>query len=196
MGRSEARVPHQQEAAPGAPAPAPAKREGWFSATQYSQGRPWQKGQSGNPAGRPKGIIDKRRRLAQAIGDDKLNAVIQRLLTEALGGDVQAIRTIIDRVEPALKPAGELVRFQLDTSLDVTEQARQVVQAIADGHITSEQALLVMQCIGALANIATAQTHEERIAALEGKATAGRVSGAGAALRLVPMDKDGKLQTP
>jgi len=68
----------------------------------------WVKGQSGNPAGRPKGTVNLTSRLKaellQELGaspEDGVRAdlIIHALIEEAKGGNMQAINCILDRLE-------------------------------------------------------------------------------------------------
>ena len=70
-------------------------------ATKLNPSR-WQKGQSGNAAGKPKGTG----RL-QAMRDQLANevpAILAALCAMAKAGDAQAARLILERVLPPLKP--------------------------------------------------------------------------------------------
>lgn len=77
---------------------------------------PWRfkPGQSGNPAGRPKGV-DPRAEFAKARGAEKpaevVVQVIEAMIVKALGGDVQAARVVLDRL------AGP-VRQEVDLAVD------------------------------------------------------------------------------
>jgi hypothetical protein len=66
-------------------------------------GRPFQPGQSGNPAGRPKSkpFREAIQRALEAAGDDKaaLQAVASALVGKAMIGDVPAIKEIADRLD-------------------------------------------------------------------------------------------------
>ncbi|MCY9822475.1 DUF5681 domain-containing protein [Aeromonas media] len=67
----------------------------------------FQKGQSGNPAGRPKGAKGKRAQIPDGLTADALT----QLATKVAEGDTQAIKMVLDRVIPALKavtPIGSL----------------------------------------------------------------------------------------
>lgn len=66
-------------------------------------GRPFQPGQSGNPAGRPKSkpFREAIQRALEEAGDDKvsLQAVATALVGKAMMGDVQAIKELADRLD-------------------------------------------------------------------------------------------------
>lgn len=66
-------------------------------------GRPFQPGQSGNPAGRPKSkpFREALDRALKAAGDDKasLEAVASALVGKAMMGDVPAIKELADRMD-------------------------------------------------------------------------------------------------
>jgi Family of unknown function (DUF5681) len=70
-------------------------------------GRPWPKGVSGNPAGRPRGSLNKStinaRRLAQKFLDEAVEPVFQKLVEMAKGGDTQAIKLVVERILPVMK---------------------------------------------------------------------------------------------
>jgi hypothetical protein len=66
-------------------------------------GRPFQPGQSGNPAGRPKSkpFREAIQRALEEAGDDKvsLRAVATALVGKAMMGDVPAIKELADRMD-------------------------------------------------------------------------------------------------
>jgi hypothetical protein len=70
-------------------------------------GRPWPKGVSGNPAGRPKGSLNKStigaRRLAQKFLNEAVEPVFQKLVQMAKDGDPQALRLVVERILPVMK---------------------------------------------------------------------------------------------
>jgi len=75
-------------------------------------GRPWPKGVSGNPGGRPRGrsITARLRELLDAdagTGDGRTIAeeIARVLLEHAAAGDIKAVREVLDRTEGRPRPA-------------------------------------------------------------------------------------------
>lgn len=129
----------------------------------------WRRGmKSPNPNGRPKGIIDKRMKVNQALlndADDIAKVVIQ----SALNGDMQAASLVLSRIAPVLKAQSEIVQFELDASAPVTEQAQSVLQAIADGLVAPDVGKQIIEVIGALNGIRQIDELAQRIEAMEKK---------------------------
>ena len=73
--------------------------------------KPFKKGQSGNPKGRPKKIPELRELLANVLGDQKdgktaAEAILMALRNKAIKGDVRAAELLLDRAYG--KPKSEL----------------------------------------------------------------------------------------
>lgn len=127
----------------------------------------WRRGMSSpNPSGRPKGIIDKRMKVNQALlnqSEDITNVVIQ----SALKGDMQAASLVLSRIAPTLKAQSETVQFELDSTAPVTEQAQSVLQAIANGLVAPDIGKQIIEAINALSGIRQIDELAQRIEALE-----------------------------
>jgi hypothetical protein len=127
---------------------------------------PFQKGQSGNPAGRRPGLIDKRQRIAQAFEAD--GAEIAKVVIEAAKkGDMQAATLVLSRLSPPMKPRAERVRFDLDVTQPLAAQAAQVISAVATGQLDTESAQTVLTCLGTYAALVQSDELQSRLAALE-----------------------------
>lgn len=59
--------------------------------------KPFKKGQSGNPNGRPKVLPEITNALYEEIGEDGIRQVLQALHKEAKKGNVRAIQELLDR---------------------------------------------------------------------------------------------------
>ena len=121
---------------------------------------------SPNPAGRPKGLIDKRQKLTHQLQADA-PAIAQVVIDAALGGDISAAGLVLSRVAPQMKPVAERVSFAFDASAPMTNQVESVLQAIADGNLSPDTGKTVVEAIGALASIKQMDELERRLNALE-----------------------------
>ena len=126
----------------------------------------WKPGQSGNPAGRPRGSGE----VAQirAAISDKVPAIMDALLSQALAGDTSAARLLLERSIAPLKAVEPPQPLTLpDGSL--TEQGRAVLASVAAGALAPGQGAALLGAIGALARVAEIDELAARVAALESK---------------------------
>jgi Family of unknown function (DUF5681) len=133
----------------------------------------WKPGQSGYPAGRPPGIVDKRARLTKMLGDDAEH-VVKKAVELAKDGDVQAIGLILARVAAPLKPTDEPAPFDLDTTASLEAQGLAVLKAIAEGVLTPHQGKSLLELVHGLAALRDVDTLARRLDALEEEMRAGR----------------------
>jgi hypothetical protein len=126
----------------------------------------WKKGESGNPSGRPKGIVDRRAKLRKAF-ESEGKAVAERCIEAALEGDVAAMRLVLERLAPPLKARVEPVNFDLDTNQDYTGQARQIMEAVSIGKVAPDVGRQLIDGIAAMARVAELDEIQRRLDALE-----------------------------
>ena len=67
------------------------------------RGRPFEPGQSGNPAGRPKGARNRSTVAAEALLDGEAEALTRKAIELALAGDTTALRLCMERLVPPRK---------------------------------------------------------------------------------------------
>lgn len=131
--------------------------------------RPWERnGPSPNPKGRPPGIVDKRQKLQKAFADDA-PAIARVVVAKALEGDMQAANIALARVAPPLKQQAERVQFELSPDVPLSEQAQQILQAVADGNVDAETGKTLIGCIQSVAGIKATEELEQRIILLEAR---------------------------
>ncbi|ERS89471.1 MULTISPECIES: DUF5681 domain-containing protein [Marinobacter] len=126
----------------------------------------WKKGQSGNPKGRPPGIVDKRASLRKAF-ESEGKAVAERCIAAALDGDVQAMRIVLERLAPPLKARVDPVEFDLNTEGSYTDQARQIMQAVSEGQLSPDVGKMLIDGIASVARVDELDEIRERVEALE-----------------------------
>ena len=125
---------------------------------------PWKPGQSGNPTGRKPGTGEVAR-LRAAIAEH-VPAIIERLTRQALDGDVQAARLLLERSIAPLKSIEPTQALALPDGT-LTEQGRAVLAAVAGGLLAPSQGSALLSAIGALARVSEVDELTRRIEALE-----------------------------
>ena len=127
----------------------------------------WQTGQSGNPGGRKPGSgkIDK---LRAALAKE-LPEVLEALVAQAKAGDTGAIKLILERTVPALRPVDAVAPLNLPVAGGLADQGRAVLAALVAGQLPANQAAGILQGLGNLAKLVELDELDKRVAALEGK---------------------------
>lgn len=122
----------------------------------------FEKGKSGNPAGRPKGSRNKSMLALDAILAGEAEAITRKAIELALGGDTQALRMCMDRLNPVRKDRP--VQFDLpaiETTADLPKATSALLDAVASGDITPSEAADVGHALAAhIKAIETADLHE------------------------------------
>ena len=136
-------------------------------------GRPYTKGQVANPAGRPRGIPDRRTKYRELI-ESRMPELIERCVSLALQGDMQALRLCIERVLPL--PRAEELHIDLGRPLagTLSDQGREIVLAMSSGAISPTTASSLMGVIATLARVVEVDELVGRIEALEKSPPDGR----------------------
>ena len=96
---------------------------------------PFHPGQSGNPAGRPKGSINKQLAMLREAVEKVLPLVVER----ALNGDTEAQKLILERGLPKLKPVEVPLEFTLPDE-NCPAPRRAILEQAAEGAIPLEAA--------------------------------------------------------
>lgn len=141
--------------------------EGFVPTDVRANGR-WPKGVSGNPAGRPKGSLSSRDKVARQLSDDGPD-VARKVIEAALAGDMQAAALVLSRVLPPLRSQTERVSFAFDPELPISKQVEQVLAAVAGGQVPPDIGKQIIDGIAALSNVRATENLEERIIALEAR---------------------------
>ena len=102
-----------------------------------ARGRPFEKGRSGNPAGRRTGSLNKATSAAAALLEGESEALTRKAVELALEGDPTAMRLCLERILPPCRE--RTVKFTLppiESAADIAAAMKAVTSALAGGAIT------------------------------------------------------------
>lgn len=125
----------------------------------------FQKGQSGNPGGRPSNVVKTADVRAAVMGHAP--AILKKLIELAKAGDVQAAKTILDRVVAPLKATEPPISLDIKKTWPLKKQAQAIQQAAYAGEINVHQAAALMANLATQVRIIEASELEERLANIE-----------------------------
>ena len=131
-------------------------------------GRPFKKGETGNPNGKPTGARPKVLLALDALGEGRAEDIIRAMSDRAAQGDTAAAQIILSRVwAPRRGRPTPLSLPSVRTAADTTAALGAVVAAIADGTLTPEEAHAVAGVLETHRKSVETADLERRIAALE-----------------------------
>jgi Family of unknown function (DUF5681) len=126
------------------------------------------RGQSGNPAGRPRGCLDHVNRAAQVLLAGEGAALTRRAIELALDGDPATMRLCLERVlGPCRERAVEFVMPPIKSAADLATAMSAVAAATAQGTITPREAMQLGHVVEAYVRAVEATEFEQRLKALE-----------------------------
>ena len=131
-------------------------------------GKPFQKGQSGNPNGRPKGARSKRTVALEALLEADAEEIVRTAIDKAKDGDGVALRPCLERILPPKKDRA--VTFPLppiQTTADATKAASALLAAVAAGPVSPSEATEISRLIESFIRVVEVSDLEGRLAALE-----------------------------
>jgi Family of unknown function (DUF5681) len=149
-------------------------------AANRGRGRPFQKGQSGNPGGRPRGSTNRATRAAELLLDGEAEALTRKAIELALAGDAAALRLCLDRtVAPRRERPVEVALPPIDSAADLLGAMKAVAGAVQHGTITAAEAVALSQMIETFLRAIDASDFEMRLRYLEERQAASRQDAAG-----------------
>lgn len=82
----------------------------------------FQKGTSGNPAGRPKGSVNKYTELSRELLSENGVMIVSKVIEKAMDGDVACLKMCMDRIIPAHK-AVEIKHENQDMAINIVVES-------------------------------------------------------------------------
>lgn len=130
--------------------------------------RPWPKGVSGNPRGRPKKTPEAQAvdELARASSADALNTVLAIMR----GGENDRVKlaAALAIIERGIGKPGEAVEpIPVPDGATLADRAQAIADAAMAGAVSVAQASALLSCLASVAKVREVEDLEQRIAALE-----------------------------
>jgi hypothetical protein len=114
----------------------------------------FQPGQSGNPAGRPRGLRNKKTIALEGLVDGEAEAVMQKMITLAKMGDDVAMRLCVERMmAPRRERPVPLALPRIETDADARRASADILEALAEGEITPKEAEHLLRAVAGAAVI-------------------------------------------
>lgn len=135
---------------------------------ERKQGGRFQKGQSGNPAGKAPGTRNKATRAMEKLLDDEAENITRKAIELAKTGDGPALRLCMDRLLPPRRDRH--VTFALppiECAADAASASATLLSAVSAGEITPSEATELGRLIESYVKALEASEFEERLARLE-----------------------------
>jgi hypothetical protein len=131
----------------------------------------FKRGQSGNPAGKPKGARNKATLAMETLLEGEAEALSRKAVDLALAGDTTALRLCFERILPARKDRPVTFAFpKIETAADAAKAAAALVAAVAAGEPTPSEASELSRLLENFTKVLAASEIEERLTRLERKA--------------------------
>ena len=127
----------------------------------------FQKGQSGNPAGRPVGIKDHRKALRDIL-EGKAEQLVEKAVERALSGDTAILLALLSKLVPKLKPESSFITNSADAG-SLTERAEHLISQALSGGISPTVAAELLQALACTAKVRDSDELMERVRRLEGQ---------------------------
>lgn len=137
---------------------------------QRGPGRPWQPGQSGNPAGRPKGARHKATLAVEALLDGEAERLTRRAVELALEGDTTALRLCLERLAPPRRERPVMVELpEIGSAADASRALAVIIAATAEGNLVPGEAAELARLVEGYVKAVEATEFEARLSALEAR---------------------------
>jgi hypothetical protein len=134
------------------------------------RGRPFARGQSGNPAGKPRGARNKVTVAVESLMGEYGPQVTARVIERASKGDMVAARLVLERIAPPRR--GHPVHLKLPPICDapsVMNAHAALLRAVAAGKVTPEEAEPVSAMLGAHLKVVETVDIDRRLREVESK---------------------------
>lgn len=128
----------------------------------------FEKGRSGNPAGKPKGTRHVTTLAVEALLEGEAEGLTRKAIELALEGDMTAMRLCLERIAPARKDAPVTFEMpEMKTAADAAAAVGAILDNVASGHLSPDEARSIAPLIETYRKTLETEDLERRISALE-----------------------------
>jgi hypothetical protein len=128
----------------------------------------FQKGESGNPTGRPRGVLNHATLLAQELLAARVESIAGKLIELAEGGDMRAIRVCMERLMPVIKDQPIAMELPpIEKPADSVAAAAAIAAAVAAGELTAAEAARLAKVVDVYVHALDSKGFDERLGKLE-----------------------------
>jgi hypothetical protein len=138
------------------------------STAPKQRGRPFPKGRSGNPKGRPPGAQSAATVLAEQLLDGEAEELVRKVIAKAKHGNMPALRICIDRILPPRRERP--VHFTMPELRSVGDASKAIsasMSAVAKGELGASEAAELSKLIETYVRAVEATELEQRLLNLE-----------------------------
>jgi Family of unknown function (DUF5681) len=138
------------------------------NAARSTRGRPFERGTSGNPGGRPKGRRNKATMAIEELLDGEAEGLARKVIDKGLEGDMAALRLCLDRLLPPRRERALTFDLpKIESVKDAQAASSAILAACAAGDLSPGEASEVMELVSAYVRMLEKTELEARIVALE-----------------------------
>jgi hypothetical protein len=136
--------------------------------TERKQAGRWKSGQSGNPAGRPRGSRSRVTQAVEALLEGEAELLTRKAVELALAGDTTALRLCLERLAPPVRERPlEIELPPIASAKDLPRAVAALLQAVASGAVTAGEAEKLGRLVGQYVQAVEVAEIEARLRALE-----------------------------
>jgi hypothetical protein len=134
----------------------------------------FEKGQSGNPAGRPPGSRNKATILAEAMFQGEAETIIRMAIDKAKEGDITAIRLCLERVFPRLRDRATIFDLPpIHGAPEALAALTSIVEGVRGGELTAAEGCKLSKLVDHYVRALEAKDFEQRLEMLASESPKG-----------------------
>jgi hypothetical protein len=134
--------------------------------------RPFEKGQSGNPSGRPRGIRNRATQTMQILLDGEAQALTRKAVELALDGNTMALRMCLDRIGPPHRERAVPITLPpVRDAADLAGTMTAIIAAAGEGAISPDEGGRLARLVEIFLRAVETRDFERRLQLLENQPT-------------------------